>query len=188
MHFSFSGDHVNTVAQMALHEVEGVHDVPPTKPEPETKPVIPDAEPAIWRATTAPKPPRKFKLPQISIDFAPLKKRFSGLRIVSYKPIFYKLFIAFVISFVFLTVYLSGSKLCKPGQSRRTSCLALGLCSNRNDQQNSIANKIRTNVICPFHNVVDQVVSKTSAVITGSEDPFGAESMVPGIDLSVLIF
>ena len=183
----FSGDHVNTVAQMTLHEAEGVHTVPPKVLDPGTKISTSEVDPSLLKEAAA-KPMRKFKLPHISVDFTELKKKLANYRVLSYKPVLYKLFIAFVISFIVLTVYLSGSKLCKPGQSRRTSCLALGLCSNRNEPQNSIANKIKSNVICPIHNVMDQVVSKTSAAIMGSEDPFGTESWVPGIDLSVLIF
>ena len=172
---------------MALQEAEGAQAVLPNDVSRE---MTPDAKVQVdanqLKAPTI-KVLQKIKLPEVSIDFFQLKK-LAASRATLYKPALCKITIVFVLSFIFLTVYLSGTRLCKPRASQKTSCLALGLCSNRNDPHGSLANKIKSNIICPLHNVVDHVVEKTSAAITGSEDPFGTESMVPGIDLSVLIF
>ena len=173
---------------MTLQEADIAQTGSPRDSESETKHATTNENDVSELKAQSGKPPRKFKLPRISIDFSQVKKKFASSGPASCKPLLYKLLITFVVTFICLTVYLSGSRLCKPAQSRKTSCLALGLCSNRNDPHSSIAYKIKSNVICPFHNVVDHVVSKTSAAITGSEDPFGAESMVSGIDLSALIF
>ena len=172
---------------MTLHEAENVQSGPLNNLEPEMKPATKTENDTSQLRTSTAKHQRKLKLRQLFIAFSQLKNKFTSSCVLSWKPVLYKLIIAFVVSFICLTVYLSGSGLCEQEQSRKTSCLALGLCSNRNDPHGSIANKIKSNVICPFHKVVDHIVSTTSAAITGSEDPFGTDSMVPVIDPSVLI-
>lgn len=140
-------------------------------------------------------PPRKtvsnifenIQLPDLSPLVARLKEKFRSSN-PSFRKSLFRLAACLLITFILLTVYLSGSKICKNGQTRSSSCFALGLCSNRNQPQDSLASKMKNYVICPVHGVLDRVISKTSLVFTGLEDPFGAGSMLPGIDLSVFIF